>query len=211
MASYGHYNQCAARIGSDCIHWNQLPTSVLVLLFQRRPRSRWAKLAQIRSGWPGQVSAKSIWSGSKLVCKKLSRSTSGREKPARYQFPTFRLCCILPQMVRIIILPQMVRIILVKTSPDPMWFWLPVSGFGQTNLVRRQASEKGTSSPFLTYTSKPSQIGCRMDPKCLLGQHNLKALFDSDTHRAPILSASWEVKGPRLDCLVHTSINILRR
>ena len=135
------------------------------------------------------------------MCKKSSRSGSGREKLARYQFPTFRLCCILPQMV---------RIILVKTSPDPMWFWLPVSGFGQTNLVRRQASEKGTSSPLLTYTSKPSQIGCRLDPKCLLGKHNLKVVFDSDTHRACILSASWEVKGPRLDRLVHASINILR-
>ena len=136
------------------------------------------------------------------MCKKSSQPSSGRDKLARYQFSTFRLCCILLQIV---------QIILVKTSPDLMWFWPTVSGFSQTNLLRRQASEKESSSPLLTCTSKPSQTGCRLDPQCLLGKHNLKAVFDSDTHRACMLSASWEVKGPRLDCLVHTSVNILRR
>ena len=35
--------------------------------------------------------------------------------------------------------PQMARIILRKTRPDPIWFWLTVSGLGQTYPVRKQA------------------------------------------------------------------------
>ena len=55
---------------------------------------------------------------------------SGRMQPARYQFPTFRLGSVLPQTS---------RTILCKTSPDLIWFWLIVSGFGQTDPVRKQA------------------------------------------------------------------------
>ena len=54
---------------------------------------------------------------------------SGRTRPARYQFPSFRLGSVLPQTS---------RIILCKTSPGPIWFWLTVSGFGQTDPVRKQ-------------------------------------------------------------------------
>ena len=39
------------------------------LFFQRRPGPYCAKLIQTRSGWPGQVWGKRIWSGSKLECK----------------------------------------------------------------------------------------------------------------------------------------------
>ena len=42
---------------------------------------------------------------------------SGRTQPARYQFPTFRLGSVLPQMS---------RKLLCKTSPDPIKFWLTV-------------------------------------------------------------------------------------
>ena len=41
--------------------------------------------------------------------QKSSGPVSGRTQPARYQFPTFRLCFVLPQTS---------RIILCKTSPD---------------------------------------------------------------------------------------------
>ena len=47
----------------------RLPTSNSVLNFQRRHGSYCAKLTQIRSEWPGQGLAKSIWSGSKPVCR----------------------------------------------------------------------------------------------------------------------------------------------
>ena len=57
--------------------------------FQRRPGSFSARLAHIPSGWPGQVLAKRIWSGSKPVCKKHRGLVSGRTQPARYQFFTF--------------------------------------------------------------------------------------------------------------------------
>ena len=49
-----------------------------------------------------------------------SDPVSGRTQPARCQFPTFRLGSVLPQTA---------RTILCKTSPDPVWFWLTVSGF----------------------------------------------------------------------------------
>ena len=62
MASYG---QRAARIkyawSTSCIGFNSV--------FPRRHGSYWAKLTQIRYGWPGQGLAKCIWSGSKLVCR----------------------------------------------------------------------------------------------------------------------------------------------
>ena len=46
-----------------------LPAFDLVPFFQRRLGSYCAKLARIWSGWPDQVLAKRIWSGSKPVCK----------------------------------------------------------------------------------------------------------------------------------------------
>ena len=68
-ASYGHYGQHTARIGPDRICWIQLPTSDLVPFFQRKPGPYCAKLTRIRSGWPGQVWDKCIWSRSKPVRK----------------------------------------------------------------------------------------------------------------------------------------------
>ena len=59
-----------------------------------------------------------------------SGPVSGRTQPACYQFPTFRLGSVFAQMARIIV---------CKTSLDPVWFWLSVSGFGQTDPVRKQA------------------------------------------------------------------------
>ena len=76
--------------------------------------------------------------------KESSSPVSGRMQPARYQFPTFRLGCVLPQTA---------RIILCKTSPDPTWFWLTVSGLGQTDPVRKQAGEQGSSGPLLANAS----------------------------------------------------------
>ena len=59
-----------------------------------------------------------------------SGPVSGRRQPARYQFPTFGLGCVLQQTA---------RIMLCETSPDPILFWLTVSGSGHTDPVRKQA------------------------------------------------------------------------
>ena len=84
---------------------------------------------------------------------------SGRMQPARYQFPAFRLGSVLPQIS---------RTILCKTSPDPIWFWLTVSGFGQTDPVRKQANVQESSGPVLANGSQSTE-SCESDPACLLG------------------------------------------
>ena len=63
-------------------------------------------------------------------CARIIRPDSGRTQPAHYSFPTFRLGCFLPQTA---------WILLSKSSPDLIWFWLTVSGFGQTGPVWKQA------------------------------------------------------------------------
>ena len=89
-----------------------------------------------------------------------SGPVSGRTQPARYQFPIFRLCSVLPQTP---------RIILCKTSADPIEFWLTVSGFGQTDPVRKQAGVQESSGPLLANASQPIRTGCESDLACLLG------------------------------------------
>ena len=59
--------------------------------------------------WPNRSGPKASW------CARISRSSSGRMQLTCYQFPTFRLICVLPQTA---------QIILCKTSMDPIWFWL---------------------------------------------------------------------------------------
>ena len=65
-----------------------------------------------------------------------SGPVSDRTQPARYQFPTFSLGCILPQTA---------RVILWKTGQPGPELVLAVSGFGQTNPVRKQASVQDSS------------------------------------------------------------------
>ena len=89
-------------------------------------------------------------------CSRIIGPSSRRTQPARYQFPTFRLGCLLPQTA---------RIILWKTSPNPIWmiwFWLTVSGFGQTDPVRKQAGVQESSGPLLAKASGPIRIGSCM-------------------------------------------------
>ena len=74
---------------------------------------------------------------------------SGRMQPARYQFPTFRFSCILPQMA---------QIILCKISPDPICFCLTGSGSGQTDLAQMQATLKESSGLVLASASDVTQI-----------------------------------------------------
>ena len=65
--SYGHYVQRAARIGPDRICQIKLPASVSAPFFQRRHGLYCVKPTRIRCGWPGEVLARRIWSGSKPV------------------------------------------------------------------------------------------------------------------------------------------------
>ena len=77
-----------------------------------------------------------VWSGFGQTCSVWKQAggqeslglVSGRMQSAHYQFPTFRLGSILPHTS---------RIILCKTSWDPIWCWLIVSGFGQMDPVRK--------------------------------------------------------------------------
>ena len=78
-------------------------------------------------------------------CTRIIWPLSGRMQLTHYQFPTFRLSCVIPQTA---------RIILCKTRPDPIWFWLTVSGFGQTDPVPKQASVKESSGRLLANASK---------------------------------------------------------
>ena len=84
------------------------------------------------------------WSGfgqMRLVLKRAgmqesSGLVSGRMQPAWYQFLTFRLSSVLPQTT---------QNPLYKTSPDPIGFWLSMSGFAQTDPVQKPACEQESS------------------------------------------------------------------
>ena len=147
----GSYNLCQIR----------LPASVSVPFFPRRHGSYCAKPTRIRSGWPGQGLAKRIWSGSKPVCRNhLARFLAGRNRPATSFPATFKLGSVLPQTS---------RIILYKPSPDPIEFLLIVSGFDQTDPVRKQAGVQESSGPLLANASQPIRTGCESDLAHLRG------------------------------------------
>ena len=150
MASYGHYGQRAARIGLDRIYHIRHPASVSVPFFQRMCKT---DLDPIWMSWSGFGQTHLVW---KLAgVQESSGPVSGRTQPARYQFPIFRLCSVLPQTS---------RIILCKTSADPIEFWLTVSGLGQTDPVRKQAGVQESSGPLLANASQPDwmRIGSGM-------------------------------------------------
>ena len=86
---------------------------------------------QLRSFVDGLVRflAKCIWSGSKLVCK--------NHQVWFWQITTSPLTLSLFPPLGCI-RPQTARIILCKTRPDLVWFWLTMSGFGQTDLIQMQ-------------------------------------------------------------------------
>ena len=83
-------------------------------------------------------------------CARIIGPGTGRTQPARYQFPTFRLGCLLPQTA---------RTILWETSPGPLWFWQTVSGLGQTDPVRKRAGVQESSGPL-----HGSKLPGRSDP-----------------------------------------------
>ena len=134
----------------------RLPTSNLVLkariiLWKTNPDLTWM-------AWSGFRQMRLVWKQAGV--QESMGPVLGRTHTGCCQFPTFRFCCVRPQTA---------RIILCKTSLDPVGFWLTVSGFGQTDLVRKQASVQESFGPLLANTSNPVWIGCGSDPACLLG------------------------------------------
>ena len=109
--------------------------------------------------WSGFGQTHLVWKQAGV--QESSGQVSGRTQPARYQFPTFRRDSVLPQTSRIIFWG--------KTSPDPVWFWLIVPGFGQTDPVRKQAGVQQTSGPLLASAFQPIRPGFESDPAFLLG------------------------------------------
>ena len=96
--------------------------------------------------------------GSKPVCKN-NQAWFWQNASSPLQLLTFKFNSVLPQTA---------QIILCKTSLGLILFWL--SGFGQIDLVRKQASVPESSGPHLANNaSKPSQIRCELDLACLLG------------------------------------------
>ena len=108
----------------------RLPASVSGSVF---PKNAWIILRKtdpdpIWMAWSGFGPTHPVWKQAGM--QESSGPVSGRTQPARYQFPTFRLCSVLPQTS---------RMISYKPIPGPIWFWLFVSGFGQTDPLRKQA------------------------------------------------------------------------
>ena len=50
----------------------------------------------------------------------------------------------------------------VQNQPHPIYFWLIVSGFGQTDPVRKQASVQESSGPLLAKAFRPIRTGSGM-------------------------------------------------
>ena len=118
-----------AYTGSDFPHpiWFYFPQEGPDDIVQNRPGS---DLDGLVSFWPNASGPEAN------RCSRIVGPGTGRTQPARNQFPTFRLGSVLPQTA---------RIHCVQTIPDPIWFWLTVSGFGPTVPVRKQAGVKESS------------------------------------------------------------------
>ena len=71
--------------------------------------------------------------------------------------PTFRPSCVFLQMA---------RIMLCKTRPDPIWFWLTVSGLAK----RIRSGVEEPLSLLLAIASEPFWTGCESNPACFLGK-----------------------------------------
>ena len=118
---------------------------------QNRPRSNLDGLVRLGPDGSGPETSQ---------CARIIGPSSGRMQLACYQFPTFRLGCILPQMA---------QTILCTSSLDVIWFWLTVSGFGPMDPVRKQAGVQESLSLLLANVSEPIRIRCKSDPARLLG------------------------------------------
>ena len=125
------------------------PKTTWIILYKTDPDLIWM-------AWSGFGQTHLVWKWAGV--QESLGLVSGRTQPARYQFPTFRLSFILLQTS---------WIILCKTSLDPIWLWLIVSCFGQTDLVRKQANVQESSSLLPAIASQLTR--CKSDLACLQG------------------------------------------
>ena len=54
------------------------------------------------------------------------------------------------------VLPKTARTILRETGPDPIWFWVAVSGCGQTDPALKQTDMQTSSGPVLAKCNRPA-------------------------------------------------------
>ena len=85
----------------------------IIIIVQNRPGSDLDGLVRV---WPNASCLEAS------QCAGIIGPGFWQMQPARYQFLTFRLGSVHPQTF---------RTILCKTSPDPVYFWLIVSGLGK--------------------------------------------------------------------------------
>ena len=111
----------------------------------------------IWTAWSGFGQTHLVWKQASL--QESSGSVSGRTQPARYQFPTLRLCCVLSQTTS--------RIIVCKTSQDSdlvlaacVRFWPNGSGHEASRCAR-------LTDPARFWPCQRCRSGS--DPACLLG------------------------------------------
>ena len=131
------------------------------------------------------------------VCKTHQAWPWQMPKP-HYQFPTFRLGCILQQTA---------KIISCQTSPGLIWYWLTASGFCETDLVQMQES----SGLLQANTSKPIWIRYKLNPACLPGYyHQFWMYMLYVLPHLPGLSLSLMMKAKQgTRCLTHTASTTL--
>ena len=113
------------------------PKKAWIILCKTDPNSTWSGLGQTHLVWK------------QAGVQESSGPVSGRTQPARFQFATD-----VPDKI-------------VQNRPDPIYFWLIMSGFGQTDPARKQAGVQESSGPLLANASQPIRTGCESDPACL--------------------------------------------
>ena len=64
------------------------------------------------------------------------------------------------------VLPKTAWIILCETSPDPIWFWIAVSGCDQTDPAQKQAGVQESSGPVLAKRNRPATSFQHLIPFC---------------------------------------------
>ena len=129
---------CSSKEGPDNIVQSQ-PGSCLDGLVKFWPNGSDLDARIIRPGSGRmQLAHCQFWPNGSGLDAIIIRPGSGRMQLAHCQFYTFRHNCLLPQ------------IILCKTNMDLIWFWLTVLGFGQTDLVWKQAGVQESSGLLLS-------------------------------------------------------------
>ena len=124
---------------------------------------------RIQSEWSSQGLAKHICLVSKPMCRNYrTRFLAGRNRPATsFPLSDFRSSIDVPDNI-------------VQNQPGSDLVLTILSGFGQTDQARKQASVQSvqeSSGPLLANASQPIRTGCESDPACLLGKFILKSCY----------------------------------